>query len=177
MKYKLLFIVLLIPNILFADLFSYPSDISFPESLFFIHRETGFRIMLGLPPEFVLTHFGKPSEKRMTHQFRSPDYQRWEIVYEDFIIDYRTYDFVITYINIITDSFYTSKGIKIGSTVNEVINAYGNPRVTVSRDGYEIMLYDRFIPEINSDSEYTTIQFTIKNNVVVRVIMAIGSWV
>jgi hypothetical protein len=171
MKYKCLFLFLFIPVCLFAE-------IVYPESLYVIDKKFGYKLMIGTSPEFVENFFGKPKEKILRFKFISPDYEFWDIIYNDFEIRYQTYDHMITSIKINTDAFYTSKNITVGSSLSEVIQGYGDPTyINRTSEGELIYQYEQFIKEINLEGEYTVIQFRILNNKVQEILIDIVSGV
>jgi hypothetical protein len=51
----LVFLLLIIPVALFAD-------ILYPDSLYVIHEDTGYKILLGTSPEFIEKEFGQPND-------------------------------------------------------------------------------------------------------------------
>jgi hypothetical protein len=163
------FVLLFIPFSLYAD-------ISFPESLYIIHEETGYKILLGTSPEFIEKEFGLPKEKSLKFKFTSPDYELWDMIYNGFEIRYQTYDKMISSITVKTPGFSTSKNIKVGSGLPDLIKAYGNPKRLFSNSKGELIYqYTNFIKEISLEGEYTLLQFKILSNRVVEILLDIVS--
>jgi hypothetical protein len=154
------------------------SEITYPDSLYIIDKESGYKIMLGSSPEFAEIHFGQPKAKLLKFSFTSPDYEIWDIIYDGFEIRYQTYDKMISGIKITTDVMCTSENISVGSSLSEVIQAYGNPtRTRVNKEGEIEYQYAQFIKEINLDSEYTVVIFIILNDKVKEIAIDIVSTV
>ena len=169
MKKILLFWLLFIPILL-------SSEISFPESLYFIYTKSDYKIMLGINPIFIEKEYGYPKEKILRHKFNSPDYEVWSMVYDDFEIWYDTYDNIITTIEINSLNYTTSMGIKIFDTMQKVINTYGKPSTIFENSRGELVLnYNKIFKEINHDGEYSTLQFTFLEEKVIKIILAIVS--
>jgi hypothetical protein len=167
MKLKILFLLFFPPLLSFGD-------IIFPDSLYVVHKETGYKIMIGTAPEFVERHFGKPQKKILRFKFQSPDYEIWDIVYDSFEIRYQTYDNIITSIKLLNNSFSTSQNVEIGYLQTNVINIYGTPTyITINDKGEAIYQYEKFINELNIDGEYTLLQFTFSGNKVTEILFDI----
>jgi hypothetical protein len=167
MKYKYFVLLIFVSSLTHAEIF-------FPDYLYVIHKETGYKILLGTSPRFIEKYFGKPNKKELKFQFVSPDYEIWDMIYDNFEIRYQTLDVMITGIKIRNDNFYTSKNIKVGSTISEVINHYGHPTYTYTNsEGVLIYLYEQYIKEINSEGLYTVIQFNIEKSTVVEILLDI----
>ncbi len=168
MRRKYLFILLaLIPCYLF-------SEIQYPESLYVEYKETKYRILLGSIYHYVEEAFGIPLEKKMLFREASDAYEIWELRYSDFNLTYSTYHNKIIDITILNDTFKTSLNIEIGDSEEDVIKVYGNPSEIIYRFE-KMIIYDQYIPEINSDGQYTRIMFEISNGIVTRIIFYIDS--
>jgi hypothetical protein len=125
---------------IFIPVFSF-GDIIFPESLYLIHRETGYKILVGTPPEFIEKFFGPPKKKVLQFKFHSPDYEIWDMFYEAFEIRYQTYSMMVTSITITitTNAFCTSEGLTVGTPLTEVIKSYGNPMYITTNQAGELI--------------------------------------
>lgn len=168
---RLLLIILLvfIDSIVFAE-------ITYPDYYYVIDRETNFRIVLGGTPEFVSKYYGRPVVKQLLLKATSPDYEIWREIFEiGLTIDYETYDFMISNITIKTQRFITSKGIKIGSSESEVIEKYGEPTKKIKSKEKDsiIFIYRQELKEINLEGEYSLINFTIHDNNITSITLAI----
>lgn len=156
---------------------SLSAEISFPESLYVIHKESGYKILIGSSPYFIINKFGKPKHENVLFHFESPEYEIIEYVYDDFSIRLQTYRLVIMMIVIIENSFCTSQGIEVGNTEEDVIVAYGNPNDIMYHEGYRELVFSNRFDEINHEAEYTELVFSIKNGVVRRISIVISSTV
>ena len=168
-KFSFVCLILFIP-------FSIFSDIVFPESLYVIDTESSYKIMLGVSPEFIEKEYGEPNDKKLRYKFSSPNYEIWSMTYDGFEIWYDTYDKMITSIEILNQSFCTSKYIKIGDPLSKIIQLYGAPNyISKNIEGEEIYDYNGFFKEINLDGEYTSLQFIISDGKIIKIFIAIIS--
>jgi hypothetical protein len=151
------------------------SEIQYPESLYVEHTETGYRILLGSIPQNVEREYGHPLEKKMLFRVASGAWELWETRYSNFIIRYSTYYNEITEIILLNDTFKTSLGIKVGDTEENLIKTYGNP-IDIIYYLEKRMIYDKYIPEINSDGEFTRIMFDTDGSVITRIRFSIESY-
>lgn len=171
-RLKITLFFLFISSLLFGE-------IAFPSSVYVVDVETGFKIMLGLPPRFVERKYGIPQERKL--QFIYPSgLELWLITYPGFQILYERHnDVMIVSIRITNEKFTTSNGLKIGSSLTDVINIYGNPtdiRKNTQGEVVFIYIHDRF-KEINEYGEFTVIQFTFLYDKVTSIMIYIGRWV
>ena len=151
--------------------FSLFGEITFPESMYVVDVETGFKIMLGLPPAFVEKEYGTPKEKKLQHKFSSGR-EDWIITYDDFVMRYETRNMRLTSIRITTPRFCASSGIKIGDTLSDVIRIYGHPSYTTTNtQGELIYLYEKVFKEINiiAEAEYTLMQFVFIHDKIIAI--------
>jgi len=161
------FLLILIPISLFGE-------IIFPESVYLVDNETGFKIMLGLPPSFIENEYGPPKEKSIVYKYPSGN-EEWRVVYTDFIIKYHTHDMKVTYIGTMSSKFSTPK-VKIGDSLSKITRLYGNPvHAHIYNNSELLYLYSKEIPEINTVSELTTIQFGFINNRIIGIYLYIVS--
>jgi len=166
-RFLLIIVFVFIPFSLFGE-------ITFPESVYLVDNETGFKIMLGQPPRFIEDEYGTPNEKILIRKFSSGN-GVWRLVYNDFEMMYETRDMLITYIRTTGSRFSTSK-VKIGDSLSDIIRLYGNPDYTTTINNGELVYsYRRIFKEINSETEITTIQFGFINNRVVTIYLYIAS--
>ncbi len=168
MKKYIIVFLLIVPWTLSAD-------IDYPESLYIVHKETGYKLLLGSAPNFVKNFFGDPIEDKVLFRLESPDYKIRECVYPDFVIRYQTFDLIIMTISVSSHAFRTSKDIEIGSSSREVTSAYGVPVDIFEREGFSLLCYEKKIDEINLDGEYTQLIFKMKDGFVSEIIMTITS--
>ncbi len=176
--YKLLATLMIFASSLIYAEITYP-EITYPEYYYVIDKETNFRIVLGGVPEFVKIFYGPSLSKKLLLEATSPDYEIWREKFEcGLILEYETYDFMISAIRIDNDRFITSMGLGIGSTRNDIIKLYGEPTRVITRDsdnGIIKFLYESDHKEINLDGEYSLIEFTLMNDIVTRIILEIVS--
>jgi hypothetical protein len=155
------------------------AEIIYPDDYYIIDTENDFRIVLGNAPSFVSDFYGAPLSKELIFEAKWPEYKIWREGYKCGItIEYETYDFMITYIHIDNNRFITSKGVKVGTSKEEVIQLYGEPTREIKEEDSKnkiYMLYEEVNKEINIDGEYSLIGFIIVNNTVSDIVIEIVS--
>jgi hypothetical protein len=157
----ILVLLLLIPSYLF-------SDIRYPESLYLEHKQTGYRILLGSIPQYVEMEYGTPLERKMLFREATGAWELWELKYSDFTFMYSTYHNKIMDVTIFTNAFKTSLGIEIGDSEENVLKAYGEPSEIIYNMAKTI-IYNKFIPEINSHGQCTYLMFEIGGGIVEKI--------
>ncbi len=169
---------LLTTLMIFVSSFIY-AEITYPDYYYVIDKETNFRIVLGGAPGFVSKSYDAPLSKELLFKATYPEYEIWREKYEcGLVLEYETYDFMISAIRIDNDRFITSMGLEIGSTRDDVIKLYGEPTRMIFRDsdiGIVKFLYESDHKEINLDGEYSLIEITLMNDIVTRIILEIVS--
>ena len=163
-KLLLLLITFVFPVFIFCD-------IVYPESLYIIDLKTGYKIMLGTSPYFIEREYNEPITKKLVERYFSPDYEYWSIIYDKFELWYDTYDMIINKIKIHDQGFSTSKGVKIGDRLKDIISNYGNPTIHYinSVNCWSIYEYHIFFKEINIDGLYTVVRFSLLNDNIMEI--------
>jgi hypothetical protein len=177
MKNKfVLFLLLFIPSYLFSDL-------QYPESLYVVHKESGYRILLGSTLyQNIERNFGNPTERKLISRghntaSREPNgaSEIWEITYPDFILQYNIYYGEVTSITLLNDTFKTSLDINIGDREDDLLKAYGEPSEIVYLMEKSI-IYNKFIPEINVNGAFIQIIFQTSLGFVDKIIFLSDSY-
>ncbi|MCP4176149.1 MAG: hypothetical protein GY756_00100 [bacterium] len=148
---------------------------TYPDYYYVEDQNTGFRLLLGGVPSYIQRFYGDFEEQELLLEATDPKYQIWREKYSDgFTIIYDTYDLIITSIKIKSESFVTSKGIRIGSLKDEVLDIYGFPTYDQTSNVNQFFYYESFFNEINLiEGEKTVITFLFNDNIVSEIILAI----
>ncbi len=144
---------------------------TYPDYYYVEDQNKGFRLLLGGIPSSIQRFYGDFEEQELLLEATEPKYKIWREVYSDgFTIIYDTYNSIITSIKIKSESFVTSKGIRIGSLKDEVLDIYGFPTYENTKNGNQYYFYESFFNEINrSEIESTVIGFIFKDNLVYEI--------
>jgi len=167
-KLQLVFLFVFVPIALHGE-------ITFPDSVYVMDEETGFKIMLGLPPRYVELEYGTPKEKKLVFRYPS-GIERWMVDYDDFEIEYETPSRMITFIKTSNSRFSTPR-VKIGDPLSNIIRIYGNPHspTRTINNGEQTYSYRKVLSEINDhETEITTIQFGVLHDRVVTIYLYIA---
>jgi len=156
--------------------FSLFSEIDFPDSAYMVDVDTGFKIMLGLPPSFAEREYGVPKEKEMRSRHGNGR-EYWSMTYDNFEIWYEAKDMMITDFFVTNQKFRTPKGVKVGDSMSSIVKTYGNPTppgfVHKNAQGELFYVYRKSFRELNHEEEYIAWQFVFVNDKVIRIILTI----